>query len=144
MALTQRFFANWPRKMTLFFHPLGRTIVKGKSSDVHLGICLTQYASDILTLTTIQHTRLTLNLYIYVANVPPTDPDWKAKGGRVFTLIKYSGNWSRNSGLENFPFFSAGIQGGVKVYDHRPNEYSQKVGDDYTCTCLFPLCTQVF
>jgi hypothetical protein len=144
MALTQRFSANWPRKMTLFFHPLERTIVKGKSTDVHLGICLTQYASDIVTISGKPSERWTLNVYIYVTNVPPTDPDWKAKGGRVFILIKHGGNFPRQEKGHGAKFDVRGTEGGVKVRDHQPNEYDRKEGDDYICTCLFPLYTQVF
>ena len=143
MALTQRFSANWPRKMTPFFPPLERTIVKGKSSDVYLGICLTQYVSDIITLWGDPSARWTLNVYIYVANVPPTDPDWQAKGGRIFTLIKHSGNFPRQASRWTFVAVT-GNTGGVKVHDHRPVGYDRKEGDDYFCTCLFPLCTQVF
>ena len=144
MPLTQRFSANWPRKMTRFFHPLERTIVISKSSDAYLGICLTRYASDIITLLSEPWVRWTLNVYIYVANVRPTDPDWEAKGGRVFILIKHSGNASGAILAFDNHFNVSGISGGVKAHDHEPKQYVQKDGDDYTCTCLLPLCTQIF
>ena len=96
--------------------------------------------SDIISAWAL-NSRWTLNVYIYVANVPPTAPDWKAKGGRVFTLIKHSGNFPRREQSVREQFGLTGWTGGVNVHDHEPREYDRKEDDNYFCTCLFPLCT---
>ncbi|KAF9507104.1 hypothetical protein BS47DRAFT_1352045 [Hydnum rufescens UP504] len=114
------------------------------ASDTFLPPPGTNYCkNELVTLSSGSVLRWILDIYIYVANVDPSDPNWEAKGGQVFTLVRHSG-YLETSGLLPVEFNMTGAFADVKVNDHRPMKYDQKEGDDYICTCLLLLSTQCY